>query len=97
MKNAIIGLCTLELHLPGLTSLKEKRSIIKSMLKRLHNTFNVSAAEIDYLDKWQKSAIAITCVSNQNAHAVKIMQNVIDFVETNYPEALIIEQQIETL
>jgi uncharacterized protein YlxP (DUF503 family) len=97
MKNAIIGLCTLELHLPGMSSLKDKRSIIKSMLKRLHNPFNVSAAEIDYLDKWQMSGIAITSVSNSSTHANQVLQKAIEFIETNYPEALIVEQQIEII
>lgn len=97
MKNPIVGLCTLEIHLPGLSSLKEKRSIIKSMLKRLHNTYNVSAAEIDYLDKWQRSGIAITCVGNSTAHTTQVLQQSIEFIETHYPEVLLIEQQIETL
>lgn len=95
MKNPIIGLLTLELYLPGVTSLKEKRGIIKSMLQRLHNTFNVAAAEIDYLDKWQAAGVAVTCVSNESAHAYKVLRNVVDFVETHYPEALISHEAID--
>jgi uncharacterized protein len=59
MKSPIIGTCTLELYLAGVTSLKEKRSILKSLLARLHNTFNLSAAEIDANDRWQSAVIAI--------------------------------------
>lgn len=97
MANAIIGLCTLELHLPGLASLKEKRGILKSMLKKLHNNFNVAAAEIDYHDKWQRSKIAITTVSNSSTQVQRVLNNTIDYIATYYPEALITQQDIETL
>ena len=46
----IIGACTITLHLHGVRSLKEKRSIIKSLQARLRNEFNVSVAEVDAQD-----------------------------------------------
>jgi uncharacterized protein YlxP (DUF503 family) len=46
----VIVVCTLELHIPGMKSLKDKRSVIKQWLERLHNTFNISAAEIEQQD-----------------------------------------------
>ena len=93
----IVGICTLELHLPGVGSLKEKRSILKSMLARLHNTFNVSAAEVDHHDMWQSAAIGIASVSNSTAHVNRVIQQVIDWVETHYPDAYITDQDIEIL
>ena len=93
----IVGICTLELHLPGVGSLKEKRSILKSMLARLHNTFNVSAAEVDHHDMWRSAAIGIASVSNSTAHANRVIQQVIDWVETHYPDAYITDQDIEIL
>jgi hypothetical protein len=42
----VIGTCTIELHIPGNGSLKGKRQVIKSIIARVHNEFNVSIAEV---------------------------------------------------
>lgn len=90
-----IGLCEIEFYLPGVLSLKEKRGIIKSMLAKMRNTFNVSAAEVDYQDKWQSAKIAIVSVSNASSSTHKRLQSVIDWIEERYPDALITQQHIE--
>ena len=48
-----------QLHLPESRSLKDKRQVVKSIKERIRNRFNVSIAEVDYLDLWQRCAIAI--------------------------------------
>lgn len=58
------GLLTIELYFPAVQSLKEKRRLIKSLLTRLRNKYNVSLAETDYNDKWQRSVISAVAVSN---------------------------------
>ena len=97
MSRAIVGLCIVEFHLPGVSSLKEKRSILKSMLARMHNAFNISAAEIDYQDKWRSSIIAFAIVSNSSTHVNQVANKTISWIESRYPEALIIDQQMEVL
>ena len=97
MAKAIIGLCTIEFHLPGVSSLKEKRRILKSMLAKLHNTFNISGAEVDYHDKWQSAVIAIAVVSNSTRHANQVVQNAVEWIESHYPDAIIVKQEIEVL
>lgn len=95
--HAILGLCTLEFHLPGLTSLKDKRSILKSMFAKLRQTFNVSVAEIAFLDQWQSSSIAISTVSNSSPHVNETLHTIIQWIEAHYPEAMIVRQEIEIL
>jgi uncharacterized protein YlxP (DUF503 family) len=97
MTDAQVGLCTIEFHLPEVTSLKAKRSILKSMLAKLHNTFNLSAAEVDANDKWQTAVIALAIVSNSNRHAQQVLQSAVDWIEAHYPEALIVKQRIEMI
>lgn len=97
MKNPIIGLCTLELYLPGVLSLKEKRSIIKSMLARLRNTFNVSTAEIDHHDVWQSAGIAIVTVSGSTVHARQVVSKTISWIEEHFPDVMIVRQEVEVL
>lgn len=95
--HAVLGLCTLEFHLPGLTSLKDKRSILKSMLTRLRQTFNVSAAEIGFLDQWQSASIAVCTVSNSSQHINETLHHVVEWIDSHYPEAMIVKQEIEIL
>lgn len=97
MSRAIVGLCTIDFHLPGITSLKEKRRILKSMLARMHKTFNVSAAEVDYQDQWQSSVIAFAVVSNSSKHVNQVVNKAVLWIESHYPEAMIINQQLEVL
>jgi uncharacterized protein YlxP (DUF503 family) len=59
----IIGVLTLELHLPESNSLKSKRIIIKSLKDRIKNKFNVSIAEIDGNDLWQRCVLGAACVA----------------------------------
>lgn len=94
---AKVGLCTLELYLPESQSLKDKRAVVKSLLKRLTNTFNVSAAEIDKLDKWQVSVIAFSVVSNEVKQSERVLNRAVEFIESNYPQVHIISEQIEIL
>ena len=93
----ILGVCTLEFHLPEAASLKDKRSFLKSMLARLRNNFNVSAAEIDEQDRWQTAIVGIAAVSNSSRHAQQSIDNVLAWIERSYPEAIIMKQTIEII
>ena len=73
---AAIGVLTLELRLEDSHSLKEKRHVVESLKTRLRNKFNVSVAEIDYQDLWQRAAIAAVTVSSDHAHAEKVLRSV---------------------
>ena len=73
---AAIGVLTLELRLEDSHSLKEKRHVVESLKTRLRNKFNVSVAEIDYQDLWQRAALAAVTVSSDHAHAEKVLQSV---------------------
>ncbi|MEJ8776883.1 DUF503 domain-containing protein [Pseudogracilibacillus sp. ICA-222130] len=64
-------------------SLKEKRSIVKRITKRVQNEFNVSIAEIGFEDLWQRTKLGIATVSNEYVHAEKMIQQVIRFIDQN--------------
>ena len=71
-----------EMQLPGCHSLKEKRSVLKSLKDRLHNQFNVSAAETAHQDAHQRAELAACVVSGDRAHANKVLDSLDRFVET---------------
>jgi uncharacterized protein YlxP (DUF503 family) len=70
----IVGLITWELHLAACHSLKEKRQIVKSLKDRLHQRFNVSAAETDYQDAWQRAEVSACVVSTDRRHAEQVLR-----------------------
>lgn len=76
---------TLELTLRAnwVHSLKEKRMIIKSLLAKLKNEFNVSVAEIDQQDTHQLLCIGIAAIAHNNAQADSIIENILQFLECN--------------
>jgi uncharacterized protein YlxP (DUF503 family) len=65
---------TWELYLAGCHSLKEKRRVLKSLKDRLHNQFNVSAAETDHHDVWQRAELTVGVVSTDRGHAERVLR-----------------------
>jgi len=90
-----IGVCRLELRLAENHSLKGKRQVIKSIIARLQNEYNVSVAEIDNQDLWQLATLGISCVSNQRRHADEILSCTVKFVIQNYPDVELLGSEIE--
>jgi len=69
-----IGVLTLELWVEASHSLKDKRQVVRSLKDRLREKFNVSVAEIDGLDSWQHSVVAVVTVANDRPYAEQVLQ-----------------------
>jgi len=93
----MIGVLSLHLHLPGCSSLKEKRGRIKPLLARLHREFNLSVAEMDLQDKWQDAVISCAMVGNKNAHLQQSLQTVANWVAQNWLDITVVDDHIELL
>jgi uncharacterized protein YlxP (DUF503 family) len=84
----------LELHLPGCSSLKEKRSRLKPLLSALHKNFNVSAAEIEHQDAHQSAVLACAVVSNSNKHGNQVLSGIPGWIESRFPDLQIVDDHI---
>lgn len=93
----MIGLLSLHLRLPGCDSLKEKRSRLKPLLARLHKEFNLSVAEMDLQDKWRESVLGCAIVGNQRVPLEQSLQAVAKWVEQNWPDVEVYDEQIELI
>ncbi|MCB2156278.1 DUF503 domain-containing protein [bacterium] len=71
-----------EVHIPAAQSLKDKRSVIKSLTHRLRTTYNVSVAEVDYQDKWQRATLAVSAVSAQRDHLEELSRRLVTEIES---------------
>jgi uncharacterized protein YlxP (DUF503 family) len=72
---------TWELHLEGCQSLKDKRQVLRSLKDRLHNELNVSVAETDHQDRWQRAELTACVVSTDRTRAAEILRGADRLVE----------------
>jgi uncharacterized protein len=72
----VIGLLTLDLHFPGARSLKDKRQALRSLETRIRNQFNVSLAEVEHQDLWQRARLAVVSVNTDHVHLESTLQKV---------------------
>jgi uncharacterized protein YlxP (DUF503 family) len=92
-----VGICKIGLRLPENSSLKGKRQVLKSIIARVRNKFNVSVAEVDNHDRWQLATIGICCVSNDKRYTNEVLSKVVDFVIGSRFEVEILDYEIEIL
>lgn len=75
-----VGVLQIELFIPESNSLKSKRYAIRSIKDRLKSRYNVSVAEIDNADKWQRASLGIAAVSNESRHIQSTLGKALDLV-----------------
>jgi uncharacterized protein YlxP (DUF503 family) len=90
----VVGVCSIDLHIPGNDNLKGKRSVVRKIKERVRNTFNVSVAEVEDLDKLQRVGLGIAFVSNETSHVHSTLSKVVNFIDHLYV-AEIIDYHIE--
>ena len=86
----VVGVIAWELEIVAAQSLKEKRSVVKSLKDRLHERFNASVAETAYQDKWQKAELTAGVVASERRHAEQVLESLDRFVAGD-PRARIID------
>ena len=92
----IVGVCQVRLHLPEGHSLKAKRQVLSSLKVRLVQKFNVSVAEVDHQDLWQRTTIGIACVANETRYVNQVFDQVLKVIRSN-PRLELLDSKIELL
>lgn len=92
----VIAVLKVDLYLHGAASLKDKRTIIRGIKDRLNNKFNISLAEIDFQDKWQRAQLGIVQVGNDYKYLEKNMNTIFGMLDSN-TSAEIVEHSLEFL
>lgn len=92
----VVGILNVSLYIGGMTSLKDKRSIIKSMLSKIRAKFNTSVAETGRHDEWNNCELGFSCVSNETAHADSMIASILRFIEAD-PRVEITDTYTETI
>ena len=90
----VIGVCQISLSLPGVSSLKAKRSIVRKVLDRTANRFNVAAAEVGLQDTHGRALLGFAVVSADRRHANSMLDSVASFVE-GAADAIVMDRSTE--
>jgi uncharacterized protein YlxP (DUF503 family) len=91
----VVGLLSIELHIPGARSLKDKRMIVRGVKDRIKK-FNVAVAEVEYQDLWQRCGLGVVTVSTDEKHADQELAAVVNEIERLEP-GLISRTEVEFL
>lgn len=92
----VVGTCRVELRIPDSSSLKGKRQVLRSIKDRVRSRFNVSIAEVGYLEEWQRATLAVACVSNEAKTVDEMLSKVVDFIE-RHGLALLVDYDIDVV
>lgn len=84
-----VGICKIFLRIPENQSLKQKRQVVKSIIDRVKNRFNVAIAEVDALDSHQTAVLGAVTVSNNARHVNRVLSHVVNFIEDTAAAELI--------
>lgn len=90
----VIGVLKIELLIPGVNSLKEKRRVLRSLKDKLRNNFNISVAEINMQDKWQRAVLGAAGINADKKYLNGQLDKVIDFVE-NFRGVEMVDYEME--
>lgn len=85
-----------DLRVPGCRSLKEKRHVVKTLTAKLRSTFNVSVAEVDHHDLWQRTTLAVAVAAGEVYHARRVLHEVEKLIE-RWAEVEIIAAELTLL
>ncbi|MCS6998605.1 MAG: DUF503 domain-containing protein [Aquificaceae bacterium] len=92
----VLGILRVELFFPENGSLKEKRHYLRSIKDKVRSSANVSVAEVDYQELWQRSSLAFACVAGEKNIAEDTLNCVRKLLERYYPDCLL-ELKVEFL
>ena len=90
-----VGVAHIGLRLEGSMSLKDKRHVVRSLIDRVRNTFNVAIAETEDLDDMRYATLTVVCVSNSAPHCDQMLATVTDFIERNVEAGVLDERSTE--
>ena len=91
-----IGVGRFELFIPASSSLKDKRQVLRSVTSVVRHKFNVSIAEVDRQELWQRSAVGVGCIAESMSHCRSVLQEVEKAIaRTSLDQAEIIDRSIE--
>jgi uncharacterized protein YlxP (DUF503 family) len=92
-----VGIARVSMRIPENMDLKGKRMVLKSIMSRVRNKFEVAVAEVDDNDSWQVATIGICCISNNKRHSNQVLSRAMDFVMNGRFDVEILDYSTEII
>ena len=92
-----VGVCKIKLRMPENMSLKDKRRVLKSIITKLRNRFNVSVAEVGDQDLWQMATLGVCCLSNDSRYTNEVLSKVVNFITNSRFDVEMLDYNIEII
>jgi uncharacterized protein YlxP (DUF503 family) len=92
-----LGVCTVKLRFPENQSLKGKRRVLKSIITRVRNRYNVAIAEMDDQELWQLATLGVAYLSNDAQQADRVLSKVVDFITECRLDVEVLDYDIEII
>ena len=89
MARMVVGTLTVRLAIFGATSLKDKRSVVKSLKERLIHKFHVSVAEVGLLDQRQQAELGVAMVGNEGRFVESCLDKIVDYIRLDHGASLV--------
>ena len=94
----VVGLLHVEVHLPSAQSLKDKRSVLKSLRDQMRGRFNVAVAELNSNEKWQRATIGISTLGDDRVYVEGLLREVTEWLRmTRLVNLIQIEEEYQYL
>jgi len=77
----LVALERFDLRILACHSLKEKRHVVKTLTNAIRSSFNVSVAEVDHQDLWQRATLGVAAVGAQEYQLRKVLHEVEKLVD----------------
>lgn len=92
-----IGISKIVLRIPENQSLKGKRRVVKSLMDRIKNQFNVSICEVENQNQWQLATIGMACINSDSQYLNRTLSKILDFVITNSGDFELLDHKKEII
>lgn len=90
----IVGIITLELRIPMAQSLKDKRRVIKSLIDKSKNKFNIAVAEVGNKELWKDAELGLVTIAGDKRYLEKVINKIIKYIE-DFPEVHLYKYTID--
>jgi uncharacterized protein YlxP (DUF503 family) len=92
-----VGACMVTLHLAASCSLKDKRQVVRSLVARLRQRFNVAVAEVEEQDSWQTVVLGLAVVSNEAGHAAQQVDRLVAAIERERLDVEVVDRYVDVI
>ena len=92
-----VGILSVELHFPDVSSLKGKRKYVKSAKAQLQNRFGASVAEVDHHDLWQRARLTVSCVAREYREAERLLDDAERYLSGQDFELVRVQRDVVTI